>query len=213
MLKREADAPDCNTIFSAMPPIVWLFIAFVAQSLVFLYPPVIVFWLIIHTNIDYWRRAGKKRAYWTACMAWPLIGIPLLYFRSRVFEDRVQVHWWSVALGVAALIIAVRTAYGAAQMISVRTLIGLPELEPERIHQPILDIGIYSCMRNPVYFAHWLTLLAAAALSGYIANWVLFVGDTIVLPMMIRAEEKELLRRYGREFESYMRKVPRFFPW
>jgi protein-S-isoprenylcysteine O-methyltransferase Ste14 len=29
---------------------------------------------------------------------------------------------------------------------------------------------------------------------------------------MIRAEERELLGRYGREFADYMRRVPRFFP-
>jgi protein-S-isoprenylcysteine O-methyltransferase Ste14 len=191
----------------------WFFSALLAQSLVFLYPPVIVFWLIIHTNIDYWRSAGKKRAYWTACMAWPLIGIPLFYFRGRLFEDRLPVRGWAIVLGVTALILAARTAYLAAQMISWRTLIGLAELEPERLRQPILDTAIYSRMRNPVYFAHWLTLFAAAALSGYVVNWILFMGDTVAVQLMIRAEEKELLRRYGREFESYMRKVPRFFPW
>ena len=196
-----------------MPTILWPIIAFGAQSLVFLYPPVIVFWLIIHSNIDYWRKAGKTRAYWTACMAWPAIGIPVLYFRDTLFRTRWPAGWWMTALGLIALILALRVASHAAQTISLGTLVGLPELEPGKNRQPILNTGIYARTRNPVYAAHWFILLAAAALSGYAANWVLFACDSIFLPLMIRAEEKELVRRYGDEFEAYMRKVPRFFPW
>lgn len=195
-----------------MPTILWSVIAFLAQSLGFLYPPIIVFWLIIHSNIDYWRKAGKRRAYWTACMAWPVTGLPFLYFRNSLFASRLQTHWWTVAMGSIALILALRMYSRAAQTISLRTLVGHPELDPEKNRQPMLNTGIYAQTRNPVYFSHWLILLAAAGLSGYAANWVLFAADSIFLPLMIRAEEKELLRRYGHEFESYMRMVPRFFP-
>ncbi len=52
---------------------------------------------------------------------------------------------------------------------------------------------------------------AAAAWSGYAASWILLVADSIVLPVMVRVEERELLDRYGKEFADYMRRVPRFF--
>jgi protein-S-isoprenylcysteine O-methyltransferase Ste14 len=75
-----------------------------------------------------------------------------------------------------------------------------------------LTSGIYARTRNPVYLTHWLILLAFAAWSGYAANWLLFALDAVLLPLMIHAEEKELLDRYGSAFRDYMRSVPRFFP-
>ena len=58
----------------------------------------------------------------------------------------------------------------------------------------------------------WWLNFSAAAILGSVANWVLFLNDCIVLPLMIRAEEHKLLSRYGAEFPHYMRRVPRFFP-
>ena len=47
---------------------------------------------------------------------------------------------------------------------------------------------------------------------GFVANWIGFALDCIFLPFLIRAEERELLARYGSEFAAYMTRVPRFFP-
>ena len=125
---------------------------------------------------------------------------------------RFNVNSWNIAIGSIAILLAMRVGFEAARVIPRRTLVGLAELEPEKNHQPLLKSGIYSQTRNPIYFTHWLLILAAANLSGYVANWTLFGLDAILHPLMIRAEEKELLERYGAEFEAYMREVPRFFP-
>jgi protein-S-isoprenylcysteine O-methyltransferase Ste14 len=182
-----------------------------AQSIVLLYPPVIFFWLIVHTQIRHWRSLGK-RAYWIACLVWPLFTIPALYFREQIFSRVFEVRAWSIALGAAAIMLAFGIARQAAKVISLKTLVGIPELEPSRNMQPLLRSGIYSRTRNPVYLAHWLLILASAAWSGYAANWALFLLDTLLLPLMVRAEEQELLERYGTEFEDYRRAIPRFFP-
>ncbi len=52
--------------------------------------------------------------------------------------------------------------------------------------------------------------LLRGAIVGSVANWVLFFIDCIVLPLMIRAEERELLNRCGNEFVDYMSRAPRF---
>ena len=183
-----------------------------AQLLVILYPGVLVFWLILHINIERWRRVGR-RAYWIAGIGWPLTAVPLVYFRDQVFP--VQFPFpppGMILLGVVALAAGLTVAKRASVRISLRTLAGLPELEPQKNTQPLINAGIYSRTRNPVYLAHWLIIMAAAMISGYAATWVLFAADCVVLPTMIRAEERELLNRYGGEFADYMRRVPRFFP-
>ena len=191
---------------------VWVPSHALAQWLVFFYPGVLIFWLIMHCNIDRWRKIGK-RAYWLASIGWPMTAGPLIYFRTELFPAS-----WSmppiplVLAGVFGLLLTFVVAKRAGSRISLRTLVGLPELEPDKNTQPLIDTGIYSRTRNPVYLAHWLILFGAAAITGYRANWVLFALDCVVLPVMIRTEERELLHRYGPQFAAYMRRVPRFFP-
>jgi protein-S-isoprenylcysteine O-methyltransferase Ste14 len=183
----------------------------VAVLLVLIYPGVFLFWFVIHLNIEYWRRLGK-RSYWVACSVWPATWIPLIAFREEIFRPRIAMPAFIVIIGMAAAIGAAYVGRQAAKVIRVRTLVGIPELEPEKNRQPILETGIYGRTRNPIYLAHWLIVLAAAAVTGMVANWVLFITDCVVLPLLILAEERELLKRYGPEFRSYMKRVPRFFP-
>ena len=182
-----------------------------AQAFVVLYPPVLAFWLIIHSNIEYWRTVGK-RAYGAALLAWPAISLPILYARATLFSRRWPTPWWIVAIGVLSLCLAARTLSLAWRVIPTRTLVGLPEIEPRKNIQPLLETGIYARTRNPVYVAHFLLIVSAAALSGFAANWALVALDTLLLPVMVRTEERELEHRYGAIYAGYMRRVPRFLP-
>ena len=193
-----------------MPTIIWTLCRGLAQLVVVLYPGILVFWLVMHINIEHWRKVGK-RAYWIAAIGWPSIGGPILYFRREVFS----VRWYSAELagvGAISMVIAIVIGWQASKRIPVRTLVGLSELQPQKTLQPLIETGIYSKTRNPIYLAHWLFIFSTAAFTSFAANWILFGLDCIVLPLMLRAEERELLNRYGSEFADYMRRVPRFFP-
>jgi protein-S-isoprenylcysteine O-methyltransferase Ste14 len=193
----------------------WLLASLFAQAIAIFYPGVLVFWLIMHNNIERLRPLGI-RAYWVAAFAWIITAGPLLYFRSAIFSARwlppAPVAGVMVAVGAVALAFAVIFLFRASRTISMRIMIGLPEIEPQKNKQRVLNSGIYSKTRNPIYFGHWLLVFSAAALTSYAANWISFVLDCIALPLLIRAEERELLARYGRDFADYMRRVPRFFP-
>jgi protein-S-isoprenylcysteine O-methyltransferase Ste14 len=194
-----------------MTTILWFLVDVLAQGIVIVYPGVFVFWFVMHGKIDRWRKLGRK-SYWIAAIGWPVTALPLLYFRREIFLVQWTNSGWLQALGVLALLLSVAVAITATREIPSRTLVGLAELEPQKNKQPLLNRGIYSRTRNPIYFFHWLLVFGAAALSGYAANWIFFALDCVLLPLMIRAEERELLARYGAEFEAYMRRVPRFFP-
>lgn len=185
-----------------------------AQGLVVVYPSVLVFWLIIHTNIERWRKVGK-RAYWIASIGFPVLGGAVAYFRGQIFSIQWQMGPIMKTLGAVAFAGSLAFGLMGRKMIPTRTLIGLPEIAPERTlqqRQPLLQSGIYARTRNPIYLAHWLLILSMAALTGYAANWALFALDCVVLPFMIRAEQNELRKRYGAEYEDYVRRVPPFFP-
>jgi protein-S-isoprenylcysteine O-methyltransferase Ste14 len=141
---------------------------------------------------------------------------PLLYFRRAVFSVQWAMPDFAavvfMVLGGIAFVLAVVFLSQAAKQISLRTMIGFPEIQPRKNNQPILNSGVYSRTRNPIYFAHWLLVFSAAALTNFAASWILFALDCIVLPLLIRAEERELIARYGSGYQTYMGRVPRFFP-
>jgi len=120
--------------------------------------------------------------------------------------------WWITGIGLVSFVLALWVGRQSSKVISRRTLLGLVELEPQRNPQPVMQTGIYGRTRNPVYLTHWLLVVAAAALSGYAANWILLASEVVLIAILIRVEEKELLERYGSEFASYMQRVPRFIP-
>jgi len=198
-----------------MATILWLLIEVFAQLLVIFYPGVFVFWIIVHSNIQRLRPLGIG-AYWIAGFAWTITAGPLLFVRRSIFEPRWDLPWpigvVVAGIGAAAFVFGVLVLRGAFREIPMRTMIGIPEIKPHENKQPVLRSGIYSKTRNPIYLGHWLLVFSAAVLSGYAANWVLFALDCIVLPLLVRAEERELLARYGQEFADYLRRVPRFFP-
>ncbi len=199
-----------------MATTVWLLTAFFAQWVVIVYPGVLVFWVIVHNTIQRLRPIGP-RAYWlVAGLSWAVTAGPLLYFRRAVFAKPLPAPDVMVktliGLGAIAFLVAAWFFLQAAQQIPISTMIGLPEIEPHKNKQPILNKGIYSRTRNPIYFAHWLLVFSAAALTNFAANWILFALDCLILPLLILSEERELLSRYGSDFAAYMRRVPRFFP-
>lgn len=198
-----------------MPTILCLIKDFVAQLIVIFYPGVLVFWLIFHNNIERLRKFGTH-GYWVAAFAWTVTAGPLLVFRREVFSVRwappETVTPMLFGIGVLAFFVAIRILYQASHHISFRTMVGLPEMNPQQNRQPLLDAGIYAKTRNPIYFAHWLIVFSSAAVSNFAANWIMFALEAVALPLLIRSEERELRSRYGTEFMEYMRRVPRFFP-
>jgi protein-S-isoprenylcysteine O-methyltransferase Ste14 len=198
-----------------MATTVWLLRVLFAQFIVIFYPGVFVFWLIVHNNIGRLRKWGTQ-AYWVAALAWGVTVVPLLFFRRQIFSVRWElakpVEDVLTALGTLALVLAGALLHRARKQISMRTMIGFPEIAPQTNRQAVLNSGIYSQTRNPIYLAHWLLVFSSAALTNFAANWIGFALDCVVLPAVIYSEERELLTRFGDEFAVYMRTVPRFFP-
>ena len=182
-----------------------------AQYSVIFYAPAFPFWLIIHLNIEYWRGNAKK-AYLTAFLMWTAISGPLLLYKAAVFSLRWQTPVWMVGLGAMILILALLLGRLTFRNTLLPTILGLVELEPSKNIQPLLQRGIYSRTRHPIYLAHSIFILGLAMVTGFAANWGLLALDCVLIPLTILAEERELIRRYGDGYRAYMRRVPRFFP-
>lgn len=77
----------------------------------------------------------------------------------------------------------------------------------------LITKGIYAYMRNPMLCGVFLVL---GAESLFFKSLPLFFYDVIFIAVnvvyFICYEEKELIKRYGKDYEIYKANVPRFIP-
>ena len=74
----------------------------------------------------------------------------------------------------------------------------------------LVDSGIYSIVRHPQYLGGILAIFVATPLLY--PHWifvVLGVPGIVILYLSIREEEKRLIERFGDDYHTYMKKVPR----
>jgi protein-S-isoprenylcysteine O-methyltransferase Ste14 len=73
--------------------------------------------------------------------------------------------------------------------------------------------GPYSMMRNPLYLFSFLGMIGAAWGAENIPLSILLAPIFIIYYYyVVKSEEERLLRIFGKEFQEYCNKVPRFFP-
>ena len=72
--------------------------------------------------------------------------------------------------------------------------------------------GLYKFSRNPIYLSYFLVLLGYFFFFGHLTLLVYFVLLVIKINLfIIFYEEPVLKKRFGKDFEEYLQKTPRWF--
>lgn len=182
----------------------------VALALVATLPPALLFWVIVHPCARFWRRLGAGWTY--AILIPPLIGLAFFIatFRDRVLLVDYGFNPWTAAAGALLLVAAGSIWHRHRKQLTLRTLIGLPELSGEP--GKLLSDGIYARVRHPRYLEVALGVGAWALFCNYhtLYTWALLALPALWLIVVL--EERELKQRFGEAYEEYARRVPRFWP-
>ncbi len=126
-----------------------------------------------------------------------------------LLSEDAQVGWLALA-GVPLI--------GLGFALWLRTVIlfarvGKGTLAPWDPPERFVAEGPYRHWRHPMISGVLLVLLGEAALFGSLPllAWagLFFAINAVYLPLV---EEPRLVRRFGREYEDYMRRVPRWIP-
>ena len=77
----------------------------------------------------------------------------------------------------------------------------------------LITCGPYSITRNPLYFFSFLGFTGIGLTTESVTLSLVFVlAFTLVYPLIISREEKFLQDKFGRGFDDYCARTPRFFP-
>ena len=76
----------------------------------------------------------------------------------------------------------------------------------------VIRKGIFGVIRHPVYMSEILLYLGFLMLSISLSAAALWIIAIVFLHYISRYEERQLLARFGKEYEQYMREVPMWIP-
>lgn len=95
--------------------------------------------------------------------------------------------------------------------ISFTSFLGFSTTSKENFDQ-LIEHGIYSRLRHPLYMGFLLIFIGYFMVSATIGSLIHLFCLVIYLPMGIYFEEKKLLEKFGVAYENYQKKVPAILP-
>jgi protein-S-isoprenylcysteine O-methyltransferase Ste14 len=185
---------------------------YVALILVITLPPVFYFWLLIHPFVHFWRRLGLGWTYGIVCSFLALGIVSLFRIRQSLLAVEFGTNYFLTALGLLLLAASTWLGFQILHHMSILTILGLPELAPDKCPQQLIKIGIYATIRHPRYVQIYLGFLGSALIANYLALYLIVALWLPGIYVIVLLEEKELRDRFGTAYDDYCRRVPRFIP-
>lgn len=176
-----------------------------------LFFPAPIFWVIIHSFIDFWRRLGN-RSYWVALPLWAANAVALAAAAHRIYAHRLPRSALTATLGAALVVAGLGIGHHVHRVFGLRRLGGFPEINPARYPGGVVSTGLFAHLRHPRYVEYMISFWGWALLTGALGNYVLALVTVLMYLIVAPLEERELRRQYGEQYEAYARAVPRFIP-
>jgi protein-S-isoprenylcysteine O-methyltransferase Ste14 len=175
-------------------------------------PGAVLFWFPIHPLAGFWRRVGARWGYATGIGVYAVSAAVLTTYRHRLLSVEFGASAVTTVLGVAFLGTQVWLRRRWRQQLATKTLLGLPELAPDRSPGVLLTEGVYARVRHPRYLQIIFGLTGYACLSNYLAAYGATVFVALAIVALIPLEERELAERFGAAYQEYRRRVPALIP-
>jgi protein-S-isoprenylcysteine O-methyltransferase Ste14 len=174
-------------------------------------PAAILFWLVVHPLAPFWRRLGPTPTYIAMFLFMGGVGTVCWLWREPVMATSYPVRPGFVVLGLALYALAVVIEVRCRKHLKMKILMGVPELsasDPGRL----LTEGIYAHTRNPRYLDLMIGMLGWSLILNFQVMYWLTVTCVPCFYVVTRLEERELRQRFGKPYEEYLERVPRFLP-
>jgi protein-S-isoprenylcysteine O-methyltransferase Ste14 len=184
----------------------------VALIAVALFPPSIIHWILVHALTRLWRMIGLIWTYAITLTIFTCFAVGVYLLRDVILRVHFGTNWILIGLSVFLLCVETGVEVQCRRWLSAATLVGIPELSQAGSGSALLKDGIYGRVRHPRYVGGSMGLLSMALFSNYLAVYILLAMWFPGLYLVTLLEEKELVARFGEEYQEYQRRTPRFIP-
>jgi protein-S-isoprenylcysteine O-methyltransferase Ste14 len=185
---------------------------YLAVILVVSVPPVVAFWCAAHTMVALWRRVGPWVAYSVLLAMVFALGWGCFLIRGVLMGRDLGTHALPIVFGLLLYGVSVVPEIQIRKYLTLPTLVGYPELAPERAESKLLTEGIYARVRHPRYSSTLVGMTGFALLTNYSGVYLVVALTLPAIYLITILEERELLVRFGDEYRRYQEEVPRFLP-
>ena len=175
-------------------------------------PGVYLYWFSIHPWVHFWRRLGVWRTMIVHYAMIALVGAALFSVRKPLLAVEWGTNYLLILLALPLFALSVALRRQLSRRFTLAMLLGLPEIDPRRRPVNLVTEGIYSRMRHPRYVQILLALAGYALVVNYLAAYAIVLLGVFWVWLVAPIEEKELRERFGRQYEEYSERVPRFLP-
>jgi protein-S-isoprenylcysteine O-methyltransferase Ste14 len=151
------------------------------------------------------RIANDPTAILMAFSAFVGFGAPLL---EAAWRTRVTPLGLTLS-GILVMTVGFLTAYSANRTIARNWSPVIAKTKEQRLIQS----GIYSTIRHPLYFSGLLLLIGTNLYFGNSWSWLSTLLATIITLYRIPIEEKQLEGRFGQEYADYKSRTKALIPW
>lgn len=183
----------------------------VAFLVILFWPIIPLWWIPVHGANKVVRKIGLLM-YPIIGVSWILIAYPIYVNRELLLEYRVDFTIPIRVLGMLCVCAGLFLQVWTLKVLNIKTITGIPEIF-ERVKARMTIQGPFLYVRHPTYVSHTIFLLGIFLSTGILATGCValidfFIVNLIIIPL----EEGELLQRFGDEYRSYMKSVPRYIP-
>lgn len=178
---------------------------------IILWPVIPLFWIPVHGLSRIFKKLGLL-TYIIPLFTW----LPLAYL---IYANRTFILHYKLDLpvvlnisGIPLLVLGTLLHIWTGKLLGLWGLIGLPEVST-RIKGKLVTEGPFSVVRHPTYFAHTLMFSGIFLITEVISLGIITLLDfLLVYILIIPLEENELLHRFGKDYNLYRERVPKYFP-
>lgn len=185
---------------------------FIALILVVSLPMLFLYWVLIHPLIKFWRAKGVRLTY-TVILTLIAIGmIGLFSIRQELLTTDFGTSYPLLIVGILCLVLAGAMRFAIQRHLTMKILLGLPEIAPDRYPRALITDGIYARVRHPRYAQLLIALAGYALIANHLASYIVVALWLPAIHVIVALEEKELLEHFGESYANYCLRVPRFIP-
>ncbi len=183
-----------------------------ALATLLLWPAIPLFWIPVHLAPGFFRRLGFF-TYVLPLVTWLPLAFATFAEREILLQYKIEFNIAVKIAGAILFILGAGLQLWTLFLLTTPVIIGMPEVT-QTVPGKLMTRGPFAVMRHPTYLSHTMMLLGLFLFTAVTAIGAVTILDAAAVnAVVIPLEEKELLQRFGKEYEDYRRRVrSRFLP-